>query len=104
MDDFFSVDEPLIGQHRFDDNLGAVAEGLHDGLVFDQRDQGWGRLFGPLRGFIAMCGLRIMIGIGHHDGEALGRDLGYDLFACFEPVEAAQVIGHQVDGVGFGFA
>ena len=32
------IDKPLIGQHRFDDHLRAVTEGLHDGFVFNLWD------------------------------------------------------------------
>jgi hypothetical protein len=61
--------EPLVGQHRLDDDLGAVAEGLHDLLVLD------------------------------HDHQAFGVDVGDDALARLEAVEPAILVRHQVDGV-----
>ncbi len=36
-DDLGGVDEPLVGQHRLDHHLRAVAEGLHDLVGLDKR-------------------------------------------------------------------
>ena len=97
-DDFGGFHEPLVCQHRFNDDLGTVAKGLHDLFRFDQ----WGRIicaFGiRFDRFSAQTGIRS----GCHDGEAFGSDLIHNQFAGLEPVQSAQVIGHKVDGVGCG--
>ena len=79
-DDLVRVHEPLVGQHRLDHYLGAVAKGLHDRFVFDKGAR-LGAIFGLDR-------------FGHR--VALGGDVGDDAFACLEPVKAAVVFGHKV--------
>jgi hypothetical protein len=63
------IDIPLVGEHRLDDDLGAVAEGLHDALIFD------------------------------HDHQAFGVDVGDDALAGLKPVETAILLGHQIDAI-----
>ena len=95
-DDFVGVNEPLVGEHGLDHDFGAVAEGLHDLLGFDQRG-------GRVR-IVVFFQLAAQDGIarrGHHR-KALFGDLGDDLFARLKPIQAAQIVGDQVDGVGFG--
>jgi hypothetical protein len=79
-DDLFGIDEPLIGQHRLDHDLGPVAKGLHDRLLLDK---------GPRRALF----------VGHGHRQPLGGDVGDDALPCLEPVEPAIGIGHQVDRI-----
>jgi hypothetical protein len=71
-DDLGGVDEPLVGQHRLDHDLGAVAEGLGDDLVLDQRHH-------LVRALLAMGERRgaeaRIVGARHH-GEPFVEDLG----------------------------
>jgi len=91
-DDLGGIDEPLVGEHRLDDHLGAVAMGLHHPVLLDQGDVfemfGAGRLVDRL--------------VQHGDGEALGGDLVDDALARLIPVKAAQVLRHEIQGVDLG--
>ena len=95
-DNLFRVHEPLVGQHRFDDHFGPVAEGLHDLLGLDQRHQ-CGRVV--ILGQFAAQNRVVRAG---HDGQPLGGDFGNHLFAGVKPVQTAQVIGNKVDGICLG--
>ena len=96
---FRGLYEPLVGQHRLDHDFGSVTKRLHDLLGLDQRDQRlvalFATLFGGKGGFDRLAQARI--GRRHHDGQAFGGDIGDDLGARLEPVEAAVVFGHEVD-------
>ena len=63
------VDIPLVGQHRLDHQPRAVAERLHDHLVFDR------------------------------DHQAFGVDVGHHRLASVVAVEAAIFLGHEVERV-----
>ena len=76
------VDEPLVGQHRFDHDLRAVAEGLHDRPGLDQRH-------------------RVAIRIGDRHRQPFGGDLFHHAGARLEPVQPAKIVRHQVQPVGF---
>ena len=65
----FSVGEPLVRQHRFNDDAGTVAKGLHDLFVFDR------------------------------DHQPVSVDISNDLLACLEPVQPAILIRHEIDSV-----
>jgi hypothetical protein len=99
--DLGGVDEPLVGQHRLDHDLGAVAEGLGDDLVLDQRHH-------LVRTLLAMGerrGAENRVVRPRHHGEPFVEDLGRrDLPAGREPVEPAQVIGHEVQEIGLRLA
>ena len=92
------VDEPLVGQHRLDHPLRPVAMRLHDRLGRDQWDLCL-RAFGI--GLQSRLAQPRIVGAGH-DGEALGGDLLDDAGTRLEPVEAAQVVGHEVQCIGLG--
>ena len=91
--DFGGVYEPLVGQHRLDHHFGTVAKGLHDRLVFD---------VGHGLGDLALVAVFILYlgGNGGHHGKTFGGDLIDHQFARLKPVQTAQIVGHQVDGVG----
>ncbi len=83
------VDEPLVGQHRFNDDFGAVAKGLHDGFVFDVGDLAFDA--------DALFDLqRLKGGVRDHHGVAFGGDRLNNLCPRFKPVEAAVFFGHEV--------
>src|SRR5699024_2052158 len=65
----FRAYEPLLGQHGLDDDVGAVAVGLHHGLVFDRNHQ------------------------------PFGVDVGDDPVARLVAIQAAVGVRHQVDQV-----
>ena len=100
--DLRGVDEPLVGQHRLDHNLGAIAEGLHDRLVLDQRHEP--RLGGAAAflGGLALGGLgaEARVVFGHHDCQALLGDVCDHRFARLEPIEPAILVRHEVERVG----
>ena len=89
--DLLGIDEPLVGEHRLDDHLGAVAERLHDRLVLDE----------GLIDLDLFAAFRIDLGDRVSHREPLGVDLFDHLFARLEPVEPAQIVGHQVQRVDF---
>ena len=94
-DDLGGIHEPLVGQHRLDDDLRAVAIGGHDLLGLDKRGGGVGvfarhKLLAKAR-----------IAKRRHHRQTFGGDLIDNGFACLEATLAAQVIGDEVDGVGF---
>jgi hypothetical protein len=97
--DLGGVDEPLVGQHRLDHDLGAVAEGLGDDLVFDQRHH-------LVRTLLAMGerrGAENRVIRPRHHGEPFVGDLDV---TCqrLETVEPAQVIGHEIQEIGLRLA
>jgi hypothetical protein len=64
-DDLRGVDEPLVGQHRLDHHLRAVAEGLHDRFRLD-------------KGTRSRCSAPVSLStdfFSSGDGQALGVDL-----------------------------
>ena len=79
-DDLRGVDEPLVGQHRLDHHLGAVAEGLHDRLALHERNR---------RAVLAR----------HGDRQPLRGDLRNHPLAGLEAVETAQIVGHEVERI-----
>ena len=108
------IDEPLVGKHRLDDDLRAVAEGLHDGFGFDERHplfevpdliRDVDRLCSGFAIFLSSARPRLGgrgSGCGHHHRQPLGGDLLDHPRARLEAVEAAQLIGdevHRGDGV-----
>jgi hypothetical protein len=98
--DLGGVDEPLVGQHRLDHDLGAVAEGLGDDLVLDERHH-------LVRALLAMGerrGAENRVVRPRHHGEPFVEDLRRDLPAGREPVEPTQVIGHEVQEIGLRLA
>ena len=81
------VHKPLIGQHRLDHNLGAVAERLHDFLFFNK-----GHQLGAFLPVFLVDGRH-----GHHHRQPLGRDGVHHPLAGVKPVEAAVFFRHKVD-------
>ena len=74
------ISEPLVRQHRFDNNLRTVTEGLHDLVVLDE-------------------GNGIAFLVHRHDGKALGGDVRNHLLARLKPVQSAILVGNQIDAV-----
>ena len=92
--DLGGVHEPLVGQHRLDHDLGAVAEGLHDRFVFDEGNPSQRGVNPPLP-TSSPSSRRLRSSVGHHR-QTLGGDVGDDPFARLKPVEAA--IGRRGPG------
>ena len=91
-DDLVGVHEPLVCQHRLDDDLGTVAKGLHDLFLFNKRH--------------LACALHAVFIFGlfdDGDGQPFIRDLLDDLFAGLKPVQPAQVIRNQINRINFCF-
>ena len=99
-DDARGVHEPLVGQHRLDDDLGPVAKGLHDRLGLDQRHLVLGALGPRLQRVAPQTGI---VGAGHHR-QPFGGDLGHHRLARGHAVKPAQMVGHKVQRVGFQLA
>ena len=100
--DLIGGDKPLVRQHRFDHHFGAIAEGLHDFLGFDQRHKvlffgAHLAAFAGLNGGFQRGAAKSGIGrLGHHGEAFRGHVLDHTL-AGLETVETAIGVRHEVD-------